>query len=62
MPELLERVRSAVRSLGNDGAVANIRSDLVAAALMRREVERLEARMALTLAPIPPAAAARRAA
>jgi hypothetical protein len=62
MAELLERVRSAVRSLGNDGAVANIRSDMAAAALMRQEVERLEQRMGLVLAPVPPAVGARRAA
>jgi hypothetical protein len=62
MAELLERVRSAVRSLGNDGAVANIRSDMAAAAHMRQEVERLERRMALVLLPVPPAAGAGRAA
>ena len=67
MAELLSRVRSAVRSLGNEGAVANVRSDMAAAADMRAEVERLEQRVAASTGPTPvtpevPAVPARRVA
>ena len=67
MAELLSRVRSAVRSLGNEGAVANVRSDMAAAADMRAEVDRLAQRIAAATGPTPvipviPAVPARRAA
>ncbi len=64
MAELLSRVRFAVRSLGNEGAVANVRSDMAAAASMHAEVDRLEHRIAAGTGPTPvvPAVPARRAA
>jgi hypothetical protein len=46
MANLMIRLRSAVSSLGNDGALANVVSELARAAADRRAVEALEARMA----------------
>jgi hypothetical protein len=46
MALLLARVRSALRSLGNDGAVINVRTHLAAAAEARAAVDQLEWRLA----------------
>ena len=46
MALLLARVRSAVRSLGNEGAVINVRTHLAAAAEARAAVDQLAWRIA----------------
>jgi hypothetical protein len=46
MAKLMSRLRSAVSLLGNDGALANVVSELSRAAAARDAVEQLEARMA----------------
>ncbi len=46
MAKLMSRLYSAVSSLGNDGALANVVSELSRAAAARHAVEQLEARMA----------------
>jgi len=45
MANLMSRLRTAVSSLGNDGAVANVLSELGRAEAARHAVEQLEARM-----------------
>ena len=47
MPAVLDRVRTVIRSFGNDGAVANVRSDIVMAAHDRQAVDRLVQRLAV---------------
>lgn len=47
MATMLDRVRIAMRSLGNDGAVANVRSDIATAAQDREAVDRLVQRLAV---------------
>ena len=47
MATMLDRVRIAMRSLGNDGAVANVRSDIATAARDREAVEQLVQRLAV---------------
>ena len=47
MPALLDRVRTVIRSFGNDGAVANVHSDIATAALNRQAVDRLVQRLAV---------------
>ncbi len=46
MTRLLTRLRSTYRSLGNDGAVANVRTHLAATAEARAAVDRLAWRIA----------------
>ncbi len=41
MTALLDRVRTAMRSLGNDGALANVESDMATAAQNRAAVDHL---------------------
>ncbi len=48
MTQLLDRVRTVVRSLGNEGALANIRSDMANAAENRAAVDQLVQRLAVT--------------
>jgi hypothetical protein len=47
MPALLDRVRTVIRSFGNDGAVANVQSDIATAAQDRQAVDRLLQRLAV---------------
>jgi hypothetical protein len=47
MTKLISRLRTAMSALGNEGAVANVVSELARAAAARHAVEQLEARMAL---------------
>jgi hypothetical protein len=47
MGKLVNRLRSAVSSLGNVGAVANAEAALLATAASRRAVDALELRMAV---------------
>ena len=47
MPALLDRVRTVIRSFGNDGAVANVQSDIANAAQDRQAVDRLLRRLAV---------------
>lgn len=47
MPALLDHVRTVIRSFGNDGAVANVQSDIATAAQDRQAVERLVQRLAV---------------
>ncbi|MGZ4737136.1 MAG: hypothetical protein ACXV9P_18745 [Acidimicrobiia bacterium] len=47
MLQLMTRLRTVVSSLGNDGAVANVRSELSRAAAARHAIDQLELRMAL---------------
>ncbi len=57
MTAIVRRLRSAVRSLGNDGALANVVTELHHAAAARAAVEQLEARFAaVSAAPLPDAA------
>jgi hypothetical protein len=57
MTQLLSRLRQTVRSLGNEGALANIISEMGQAAAARHAVDQLELRMALVApAPMPRAA------
>jgi hypothetical protein len=46
MTALLDHVRTAIRSLGNDGAVANVESDIATAARDRAAVDQLLERLA----------------
>jgi hypothetical protein len=46
MVKLVSRLRTAVRALGNEGAVANVLAEMGRAAAARHAVEQLEARMA----------------
>jgi hypothetical protein len=57
MTAIVDRLRAAVRSLGNDGALANVVTELHRAAAARAAVEQLELRYAtVTVAPLPDAA------
>jgi hypothetical protein len=57
MTAIVIRLRAVVRSLGNDGALANAAGELRRAAEANAAVERLEARFGTTaLAPLPDAA------
>jgi hypothetical protein len=57
MTQLLSRFRDAVSSLGNEGALANVVSEMGRAAAARHAVDQLELRMALVVvAPMPHAA------
>jgi hypothetical protein len=57
MTAIVIRLRAMVRSLGNDGALANARGELRRAAEASAAVERLEARFGTTtFAPLPDAA------
>jgi hypothetical protein len=57
MTVIVIRLRAVVRSLGNDGAVANAGGQLRRAAEARAAVDRLERRFAtLAVAPLPDAA------
>jgi hypothetical protein len=47
MVKLMSRLRTAVSSLGNEGALANARAAMGRAAADRHAVEQLEARMAM---------------
>ena len=47
MAAVLDRVRTVIRSFGNDGAVANVRSDIATAAEDRQAVDRLVQRLAV---------------
>ncbi len=47
MASVLDRVRTVIRSFGNDGALANVRSDIATAALDREAVDHLVQRMAV---------------
>jgi hypothetical protein len=47
MAHLLDRVRTAMRSLGNDGALANVAADMASAARDREAVELLVQRLAV---------------
>lgn len=47
MAQLLARLRSAVGSLGNEGALANVLAEMGKAAQARHAVDQLELRMAL---------------
>lgn len=47
MPALLDRVRTVIRSFGNDGAVANVQSDIATAAQDHQAVDRLLQRLAV---------------
>jgi hypothetical protein len=49
MTKLISRLRTAMSALGNEGAVANVLSELGRAAAARHAVEQLEARMALAI-------------
>ena len=44
----LNRIREAVRSLGNDGALANVVAEMARAAAARHAVDQLELRLAVT--------------
>jgi hypothetical protein len=57
MTAIVDRLRAAVRSLGNDGALANVVTELHRAAAARAAVEQLELRYATVgVAPLPDAA------
>jgi hypothetical protein len=57
MTAIVVRLRAVVRSLGNDGALANVVTELHKAAAARAAVEHLEARFAaVPAAPLPDAA------
>ena len=57
MAAIVTRLRTAVRSLGNDGALANAGAELRRTADARAAVDRLEQRFAtLSLDPLPDAA------
>ena len=47
MASVLDRVRTVIRSFGNDGALANVRSDIATAALDREAVDHLAQRMSV---------------
>ena len=47
MAAVLDRVRAVMRSFGNDGAVANVQSDIATAAQDRQAVDRLVQRLAV---------------
>jgi hypothetical protein len=47
MASVLDRVRTVIRSFGNDGAVANVQSDIATAAQDRQAVDRLVQRLAV---------------
>ena len=47
MASVLDRVRTVIRSFGNDGALANVQSDIATAALDREAVDRLAPRLAV---------------
>ena len=47
MAQLLSRLRVAVSSLGNEGALANVVSEMGRAAAARHAIEQLELRMAV---------------
>ena len=51
MAQLMSRLRAAVRSLGNEGALANVVSEMGRAAAARHSVEQLEVRLALATEP-----------
>jgi len=51
MVKLVSRLRTAVSALGNDGALANVVSEMGRAAAARHAVEQLEVRMALAVDP-----------
>ena len=48
MVQMLNRIRTAVRSLGNDGALANVVAEMAQAAAARQAVDQLELRLAVT--------------
>ena len=48
MLQMLNRIRTAVRSLGNDGALANVVAEMAQAAAARQAVDQLELRLAVT--------------
>jgi hypothetical protein len=56
MTRIVVRLRAAVRSLGNDGALANVVTELHQAAAARAAVAQLEPRFAVAAAPLPDAA------
>jgi hypothetical protein len=57
MTPIVDRFRAVVRSLGNDGALANVVTELHRAAAARAAVAQLEQRFAaVTAAPVPDAA------
>ncbi len=47
MAQLLSRLREAVSSFGNEGALANVVSEMGRAAAARHAVDQLELRLAL---------------
>jgi hypothetical protein len=46
MAQLLDRVRTVIRSFGNEGAVDNVQSDIARTAKNREAVDLLEQRLA----------------
>ena len=58
MAQLMSRLRAAVLSLGNEGALANVLSEMGRAAAARHSIEQLEVRMALAIDPRRASAAA----
>jgi hypothetical protein len=57
MVNLISRLRTAVSALGNDGAVANVASEMGRDQAARHAVEQLEARMAPATGTLVPDAA-----
>jgi hypothetical protein len=51
MAQLMSRLRAVVSSLGNEGALANVLSEIGRAAAARHAVEQLEVRMAVSVEP-----------
>ncbi len=47
MAQLMHRIRNAVRSLGNEGAVANVGAAMARTAAQHQAVDQLELRLAL---------------
>ncbi len=47
MVQMLNRIRATVRSLGNDGALANVVAEMARATAARHAVEQLELRLAV---------------
>ncbi len=58
MAQLMSRLRAAVSALGNEGALANVLTEMGRAAAARHSVEQLEVRMALAHEPRPAQAVA----
>jgi hypothetical protein len=58
MAQLMSRLRAVVSSIGNEGALANVLSEMGRAAAARHAVEQLEVRMAIAVEPHRPQAVA----